>query len=96
MKKLNATVEYNVNRYDEILFEEFLELSERELRSAGIQLVERVTVGNFTSHKFTDVDGNNYTIKSWTTDNGSKYPSTVDKFYFNGVVTNATTPVAHY
>ena len=72
------------NRNDEILFEEFLELTERELRSAGIQLLERVTVGNFTSHKFTDGDNNVYTIKSWSSDNGGKYPSTIDKFYSNG------------
>lgn len=96
MKKLNS-IQYTLeNRNDEILFEEFLELTERELRSAGIQIVEKVTVGNFTSRKFKDFDGNNYTIKSWTTNDGSKYPSTVDKFYFNGVVTSATTPMAHY
>ena len=95
MKNLNA-VQYNVNRNDEILFEEFLELTERELRSAGIQPVERVTVGNFTSHKFTDSDENVYTIKSWVSDNGTKYPTVVDKFYFNGVQTSALTPMAHY
>ena len=95
MKNLNA-VQYNVNRNDEILFEEFLELTERELRSAGISLLERVTVGNFTSHKFTDGDNNVYTIKSWSSDNGGKYPSTIDKFYFNGIETNASTPMAHY
>jgi hypothetical protein len=96
MKKMK-TVEYNTtNRNDEILFEEFLELTERELRFAGIQLVERVTVGNFTSHKFTDSDENVYTIKSWVSDNGTKYPTVVDKFYFNGIETNASTPMAHY
>ena len=95
MKNLNA-VQYNVNRNDEILFEEFLELTERELRSAGISLLERVTVGNFTSHKFTDGDNNVYTIKSWSSDNGGKYPSTIDKFYFNGIETNTSTPMAHY
>lgn len=58
--------------------------------------MERVTVGNFTSHKFTDSDENVYTIKSWSSDNGGKYPSTIDKFYFNGIETNASTPMAHY
>ena len=95
MKNIN-TMQYMENRNDEILFEEFLELTERELRSAGIQLLERVTVGSFTSHKFTDGDENVYTIKSWVSENGTKYPTVVDKFYFNGIETNASTPMAHY
>ena len=45
MKNIN-TMQYMENRNDEILFEEFLELTERELRSAGIQLLETLLLTN--------------------------------------------------
>lgn len=89
---------YSKNSHQERLveLEELIELSNKELKALEPR-VERTlekVVGLMTQQNFVDEYGNVFTAKIWALPSDSKYPDIEEEYFFNGVRTSATTPIA--
>lgn len=89
---------YSKNSHQERLveLEELIELSNKELKALEPR-VERTlekVVGLLTQQNFVDEYGNVFTAKIWSLPSEGKYPEVEERYFFNGVRTSATTPVA--
>ena len=76
--------------------EELIDLSNKEL-SALEPRVERTlekVVGLMTQQNFVDEYGDVFTAKIWALPAEGKYPEVEEQYFFNGVRTSATTPIA--
>lgn len=81
---------------DELLFEELLEASEKELAYFGIKKVSEKSVGLQNQLFFKNSDGDTLRVVSTRISSEGRYPQFVDKFYFNGIQSNPTTPIATF
>ena len=79
---------------DELLFEELLEASEKELAYFGIKKVSEKSVGLQNQLFFKNSD--EIRVVSTRISSEGRYPQFVDKFYFNGIQSNPTTPIATF
>ena len=79
----------------EVLFEELLEMTDRELTAAGLKKTFEGQKGSQEELVFKNVEGDTFRILSTKINSGGKYPEIIDKFFFNGLRSNATTPIAY-
>lgn len=79
----------------EVLFEELLEMTERELNAAGLKKTFEGKKGSQEELIFKNVEGDTFCILSTKISSGGKYPEFIDKYFFNGLRSNATTPIAY-
>ena len=89
---------YSKNSHQERLveLEELVELSNRELKALEPRVektLEKV-VGLMTQQNFVDEYGNVFVAKIWALPAEGKYQEVEEQYFFNGVRTSATTPVA--
>ena len=75
-----------MTKLDELLFEELLEVTEKELSYFGIQKVSEKNIGLQSQLR----------VVSTRISSEGRYPQFVDKFYFNGIQSNPTTPIATF
>ena len=74
-----------------VIFEELLEMTDRELRAAGLEKTFEGQKGSQEELIFKNFEGDTFRILSTKVSSGGKYPEFIDKFFFNGVRSNATT-----
>lgn len=79
----------------QVLFEELLEMTDREITAAGLEKTFEGKRGSQEELIFKNLEGDTFRILSTKINSGGKYPEFVDKFFFNGVRSNATTPIAY-
>ena len=79
----------------QVIFEELLEMTDRELRAAGLEKTFEGKKGSQGELIFQNFEGDTFRIVSTKVSSGGKYPEFIDKFFFNGVRSNATTPIAY-
>lgn len=85
-----------MTKLDELLFEELLEVTEKELSYFGIQKVSKKNIGLQSQLLFKNSDGDTLRVVSTRISSEGRYPQFVDKFYFNGIQSNPTTPIATF
>lgn len=78
-----------------VIFEELLEMTDRELRAAGLEKTFEGQKGSQEELIFKNFEGDTFRILSTKVSSGGKYPEFIDKFFFNGVRSNATTPISY-
>ena len=78
-----------------VIFEELLEMTDRELRAAGLEKTFEGQKGSQEELIFKNFEGDTFRILSTKVSSGGKYPEFIDKFFFNGVRSNATTQIAY-
>ena len=79
----------------QVIFEELLEMTDRELRAAGLEKTFEGKKGSQEELIFQNFEGDTFRRDSTKVSSGGKYPDFIDKFFFNGVRSNATTPIAY-
>lgn len=79
----------------QVVFEELLEMTDRELRAAGLEKTFEGQKGSQEELIFQNIEGDTFRIISTKVSSGGKYPEFIDKFFFNGVRSNPTTPIAY-
>ena len=79
----------------QVLFEELLEMTDNELRAAGLTKTFEGQKGSQEELIFRNFEGDTFRIVSTKISSCGKYPQFIDKFFFNGVRSNATTPIAY-
>ena len=85
----------NNNVEIKVIFEELLEMTDNELRAAGLTKTFEGQKGSQEELVFKNVEGDTFRILSTKINSGGKYPEIIDKFFFNGLRSNATIPIAY-
>lgn len=85
----------NNNIEIEVIFEELLEMTDRELKAAGLEKTSERKLGSQEELVFKNFTGDTFRIVSTKVSSGGKYPEFIDKYFFNGLRSNATTPIAY-
>lgn len=79
----------------EVIFEELLEMTNRELAAAGFEKTFEGQKGSQEELIFKNFEGDTFRILSTKVSSGGKYPEFIDKYFFNGIRSNAKTPIAY-
>ena len=85
-----------MTKFDELLFEELLEATEKELSFFGIHKVSEKTVGLQQQLLFKNSEGDALRVVSTQISSEGRYPQFLDRFYFNGIQSNPRTPIATF